>query len=125
MVVRLLHRVGVRRTHLHLSSLAAIALCVSLWVRAKTVDQVERLRFLEREAGSMVAAAARYPLSFPEVSTVILGTKTVAQAESNFGQVPGGVLSPESLERIARLQVEMGLRGPLWRRALRKFGIGS
>lgn len=92
---------------------------------AKTVDQVERLRFLEREAGSMVAAAARYPLSFPEVSTVILGTKTVAQAESNFGQVPGGVLSPESLERIARLQVEMGLRGPLWRRALRKLGIGS
>lgn len=42
MVVRLLHRVGVRRTHLHLSSLAAIGLCVTLWVRAKTVDQEQR-----------------------------------------------------------------------------------
>jgi aryl-alcohol dehydrogenase-like predicted oxidoreductase len=87
------------------------------------VEQVERFRFLEKEAGSMVAAAARYPLSFPEVSTVILGTKSAAQAASNFGPVPGGRLSAESLRRIETLQNELGLRdrGPWWRRW---FGLG-
>jgi aryl-alcohol dehydrogenase-like predicted oxidoreductase len=86
----------------------------------QTVDNVEQFRFLEAEAGSMVAAAARYPLSFPEVSTVIMGTKSVAQAGSNFGQVPGGTLSNESLRRIELLQIELGLgdRWPRWRRKL-------
>jgi hypothetical protein len=42
MVVRLLHRAGARRAHLHLASLAAIGLCLTLWVRAKTVDQEQR-----------------------------------------------------------------------------------
>jgi hypothetical protein len=32
----------VRSTHLHLSSLAAVGLCLGLWVRAKTVDQDQR-----------------------------------------------------------------------------------
>jgi aryl-alcohol dehydrogenase-like predicted oxidoreductase len=89
---------------------------------AQTVDQVERFRFLEQEAGSMVAAAARYPLSFPEVSTVIMGTKSLAQADSNFGKVPGGRLSMQSLERITETQVELGL-GTLWQRMLRRFGL--
>ena len=87
---------------------------------AQLVDQVERFRFLEQESGSMVAAAARYPLSFPEVSTVILGTKSAAQAESNFGPVPGGRLSADALRRVGALQDELGLRdrGPWWRRWL-------
>jgi hypothetical protein len=42
MVVRLLRRTGVRGTHLHLASLSAIGLCLTLWVRAKTVDQEQR-----------------------------------------------------------------------------------
>lgn len=42
MVVRLLHRAGARRSHLHLASLSAIGLCLTLWVRAKTVDQEQR-----------------------------------------------------------------------------------
>ena len=87
----------------------------------QTVDRVEQFRFLEAEAGSMVAAAARYPLSFPEVSTVILGTKSVAQAESNFGEVPGGTLTNDSLRRIESLQVELGL-GDRWQRWLRRLG---
>ena len=37
-----LHRVGVRGWMLHASSLASVALCLSLWQRAKTVDQDER-----------------------------------------------------------------------------------
>ncbi len=42
MVVGLLHRVGLRSDHFHLASLVTITLCVGLWVRAKTVDQVQR-----------------------------------------------------------------------------------
>jgi hypothetical protein len=38
----ILHRAGVRGGHLHIVSLATIWLCISLWVRAKTVDQDER-----------------------------------------------------------------------------------
>lgn len=95
------------------------------WSREKietTVDQVERFRFLEADAGSMVVAAARYPLSFPEVSTVILGTKNERQAASNFGDVPGATLSPASLERIRELQIELGL-GDRWQRWRRRLGL--
>jgi myo-inositol catabolism protein IolS len=90
---------------------------------ATTVDRVERFRFLEQETGSMVVAAARYPLSFPEVSTVIMGTKSVSQAESNFGTVPGKELSADSLARVRALQVELGL-GDRWQRLRRRFGLG-
>ena len=38
----ILHRAGVRGSHLHVVSLATIWLCISLWIRAKTVDQDER-----------------------------------------------------------------------------------
>jgi hypothetical protein len=42
MLTGLLHRSGLRGWHLHVSSLAAVGLCVALWIRAKTVDQDER-----------------------------------------------------------------------------------
>jgi hypothetical protein len=42
MLTKTLSSVGLRGSHLHLSSLAAIWLCISLWIRAKTVDQEER-----------------------------------------------------------------------------------
>ena len=76
----------------------------------QTVDRAERFRFLEQEAGSMVVGAARYPLSFPEVSTVVLGTKNGSQANGNFGRVAGATLSPGSLEKIRGVQSELGLR---------------
>jgi hypothetical protein len=38
----ILHRVGLRSTYLHASSMASVGLCISLWIRAKTVDQDER-----------------------------------------------------------------------------------
>ena len=75
----------------------------------KTIASVERFRFLEREAGSMAVGAARYPLSFPETSTLILGTKTPAQAEENFGRVPGVALSAEVLKKVRAIQEELGL----------------
>lgn len=74
------------------------------------VDRAERFRFLEAEYGSMAIAAARYPLSFPEASTVILGTKDPDQARVNFGTVPGGRLSAASLARIQEIQVDLGSR---------------
>lgn len=37
-----LHEAGVRAWHLQLLSLSSVALCIGLWIRAKTVDQDER-----------------------------------------------------------------------------------
>jgi aryl-alcohol dehydrogenase-like predicted oxidoreductase len=85
----------------------------SSWTRAQieaALADVERFRFLEGEAGSMIVAAAAYPLAFAETSTVILGTDKVSYADTNFGVVPGKRLSEQSLERIRDLQLEMGLR---------------
>jgi aryl-alcohol dehydrogenase-like predicted oxidoreductase len=93
---------------------------------AATVDQVERFRFLEAEQGSMLLAAARYPLSFDVVSTVILGTRSAAYADSNFGLVPAAGLAPGTLAHIAGVQRELGLfdtAASRWRRRLsRLFG---
>lgn len=38
----LLARLGIRGTHLRLASMGAVGLCLALWVRAKTVTQVQR-----------------------------------------------------------------------------------
>jgi hypothetical protein len=38
----ILHKAGVRSTYCYVTSLASIGLCISLWIRAKTVDQDER-----------------------------------------------------------------------------------
>lgn len=85
---------------------------------ARTVDEVERFRFLEADSGSLLRAAVAYPLSYPEVSSVLLGTKTAAQAESNFQQVPGARLSTADLQRIMALQEQMDKGG---RRSLTAF----
>jgi hypothetical protein len=42
MLTRRLNDVGLRGWHLHTASLGSIALCIGLWIRAKTVDQDER-----------------------------------------------------------------------------------
>jgi hypothetical protein len=42
MLPRTLHSMGLRSAHLHGASFASILLCLSLWIRAKTVDQEER-----------------------------------------------------------------------------------
>lgn len=76
---------------------------------ASTVDSAEQFRFIETETGSMAVGAACYPLCFAETSTVILGTKSTAQADSNFGRVSASRLSESSLRRIESLQRAMGL----------------
>jgi len=42
MLTTTLHRVGLRAAHAQILSIAAIGLCIGLWIRAKTVDQDER-----------------------------------------------------------------------------------
>ena len=42
MLSKRLSRAGLRGWQLHVTSLATIWLCVTLWIRAKTVDQEER-----------------------------------------------------------------------------------
>jgi hypothetical protein len=39
---QVLRRAGLRGMHLHAASMGSVALCVVLWIRAKTVDQDER-----------------------------------------------------------------------------------
>ena len=41
-IVDTLHRARLRGFHFHALSLGSVALCIGLWVRAKTVDQDER-----------------------------------------------------------------------------------
>jgi hypothetical protein len=42
MLTKTLHDAGPRSWHLHIASLASVGLCITLWIRAKTVDQDER-----------------------------------------------------------------------------------
>jgi len=42
MVIELVRRSRIGSDHLQLLSIGSIALCIGLWIRAKTVDQDER-----------------------------------------------------------------------------------
>jgi hypothetical protein len=42
MLVKALHAGGLRSVHLQAAAFGSIALCLGLWVRAKTVDQDHR-----------------------------------------------------------------------------------
>jgi hypothetical protein len=42
MLTKALHKSEVRSWNLHLASLGSIGLCITLWIRPKTVDQDER-----------------------------------------------------------------------------------
>jgi hypothetical protein len=55
MLTKTLHDAGPRSWHLHVASLASIALCITLWIRAKTVDQEERERRAPRALRRTVA----------------------------------------------------------------------
>jgi aryl-alcohol dehydrogenase-like predicted oxidoreductase len=77
---------------------------------ADLVELVEEFRFLEKDTGSMLVAAVSYPLMYPEVSTVLLGTKTVSQAETNFGTLAGYEISDKDMEKINMLQTKLRLQ---------------
>lgn len=89
---------------------------------ADAIDALEHFRFLEEAAGSMTLAAARYPLAWPEVSTVVVGTRTLSQAEENFSRL-SGPLPPEALKRIQSVQSSLDMfdRGGRLKDGLRRI----
>ena len=42
MVISAIQRLGLRGWHFHVASLSSVGLCITLWIRAKTLDQDER-----------------------------------------------------------------------------------
>jgi aryl-alcohol dehydrogenase-like predicted oxidoreductase len=75
----------------------------------RTLNWLESFRFLEQTEGSLLHAAARYPLAFATTSSVLLGARNAEQARVNFGEIADRPLSRESLERIERVQRELGI----------------
>ena len=76
---------------------------------AAVIDTLEDFRFLEEAAGSIILGALRYPLAWTEVSTVVIGTRTLEHVEVNFGQVSGRPLPAETLHRIEAVQKSLGV----------------
>lgn len=42
MIASVLRQAGLRSVHLHIASLGAIVVCIGLWARAQSMEQVER-----------------------------------------------------------------------------------
>jgi aryl-alcohol dehydrogenase-like predicted oxidoreductase len=99
------------------------------WSRERIRDTARRanaFRFLADAIGTLHAAAIAYPLSFKEVSTVVLSCKSVEQAHANFGDGVPASLNAELLERIERTQRALGVFPAgrvtrMWRRIRRSL----
>lgn len=97
------------------------------WSRERirdTARQANSFAFLADVSGSLHAAAIAYPLALPEVSTVVLSSKSVEQAEANFGSGIPALLNAELLQRIEHTQRQLGVYPAgratrLWRRIRR------
>jgi aryl-alcohol dehydrogenase-like predicted oxidoreductase len=72
--------------------------------------------FLEAGGTTLRDAALAYPLSFPEVSTLVISCKSAAQVEQNLGAAM--MLDRSSLERIRQTQATLG--GSRIKRILRR-----
>jgi myo-inositol catabolism protein IolS len=78
----------------------------------RLVERVEQFRFLAPRAESLARAAIGYVLSFPEVSTAVLGIKNVWEAEQNCGKAAGYRLNRDELAAILEIQREQGSLDP-------------
>ena len=67
---------------------------------ALQADVANGVRFLAAEQRSLAQAALRFVLDAPEISVVIPGIKTVAQAEENLAVSALPELTPEEREAI-------------------------
>lgn len=91
----------------------------------RTARQARAFSFAADAAGSPLASAMAYPLSFPEVSTLVLSCKSPQQARDNFAAAMPASLDPATLDGVARTQRELGLFAAgglgarLWRRVRR------
>ncbi|MBI2119759.1 MAG: aldo/keto reductase [Elusimicrobia bacterium] len=67
----------------------------------ETVERVEKLKFLvSEEKKSLTVGALKFCLSYPAVSTVIPGIRSIQQAEENISSSDGVLLSKELLEKL-------------------------
>ena len=66
------------------------------------LNVLDQLDFLLEDCANYTEAAVRFVLSYPAVSTVILGCKNIAQLDANV-QFDGKRLSPEQLARIREI----------------------
>ena len=81
---------------------------------ARLAGQAAAFGFLGVEGGSLRESALAYPLSFPEVSTLIISCKNTAQVDDNLVDRPA--LDDAILARIAQTQRRLGIG----RRGLRR-----
>lgn len=103
------------------------------WERERvrgTARQARAFSFVGEAVGSAHAAAIAYPLSFPEVSTVVVSCKSSQQAATNFGDAIPSSLDPSLMARIEHTQRELqlfhaGRMARLWRRLGGVFARGG
>lgn len=74
---------------------------------ARLSEQASAFDFLKSARGSLRDAALAYPLSFPEVSTLIVSCKNATQVDENLADSPP--LGDEILARIAQTQRRLGI----------------
>lgn len=74
---------------------------------ARLAAQAAAFGFLADEGKDLRAAALAYPLSFPEVSTLVISCKNRAQVDENL--VDSLALGPDTLARIAQAQRGLGI----------------
>ena len=97
--------------------------------RQAIVRRARAFQALCSEDTSPTLLAARYVLSFPEVSSLLMSTKNATQADTNFSVIPDGALEERLLASINRVQREQGAfkRAGILRRAvgkaLRQLGL--
>jgi hypothetical protein len=97
MLTKALSACGLRGWHLHVTSLATIYLCISLWIRAKTVDQEERGN-AERRA----LFVGLWPPMFWLIGDAVQAEETRSRATLDKARLSGllpGKSSPWSMTR--------------------------
>jgi len=75
----------------------------------KTLFLADEFNFLKKGSESLLFAAARYPLVFPETTSVLLGTKNASQATTNFKEVAEGCITDIDYEQIVEQQKKLHL----------------
>ncbi len=70
----------------------------------KLINIVEKLRALEKPGRSMAQVCLKYPLTFPEISTVIPGSKSIQSMKENIGASKAPDFTDEELQFIKEIQ---------------------
>jgi aryl-alcohol dehydrogenase-like predicted oxidoreductase len=91
---------------------------------AKDVDMARRFDFLVREhlAESLAAAALRYGLSNADIHTMAVGFSSQGQLEEAIRCAAAGAFDAATLDRIARIQQELGVAAGIGARPVDQHG---